>query len=174
MRCGASARAATGQSHVKRDEALLVGVLSDTHGLMRREALTALAGCDHILHAGDVGDESVLAALTALAPVTAVRGNTDNSAWALRLPETAFLRLGGVTVFLTHDRQRLRFDPAEDGIDAVVCGHTHAALNEVRAGVLHFNPGSAGPRRFDRPATIGRLRIRGQRATGEIVALRIR
>jgi putative phosphoesterase len=161
-------------STVLRRESLLIGVISDTHGLMRPEALAALAGCHHILHAGDVGDEQVLDALRACAPVTAVRGNTDTGAFGLRLPESALARFADVSVFLIHDVLRLRLDPQEDDIDVVVCGHSHAALNETVSGVLRFNPGSAGPRRFDRPVTVGRLRIDGRRVSGEIVALRPR
>jgi putative phosphoesterase len=159
---------------VPRPESLLVGVISDTHGLVRPQALAALADCDHILHAGDVGDEPVVDALRGCAPVTAVRGNTDTGTFGLRLPETALVRFAEVTVFVIHDIQRLRLDPRTEGIDVVVYGHSHAALNETVSGVLRFNPGSAGPRRFDRPATIGRLRIRGRRVAGEIVTLRAR
>lgn len=159
---------------MSRPEPLLVGVISDTHGLMRPEALAALAGCEHILHAGDVGDEQVLDALAALAPVTAVRGNTDTGPCGLRLPETAFVHFADVNVLVIHDVLRLRLNPAEEDINVVVCGHSHAALRETVAGVLRFNPGSAGPRRFGLPVTIGRLRIRGQRVVGEIVALRPR
>jgi len=159
---------------VPRPKSLLVGVISDTHGLVRPEALAALADCDHILHAGDVGDEPVLDALRGCAPVTAVRGNTDTGTCGLRLPETALVRFAAVTVFLIHDVLRLRLDPQAEGIDVVVYGHSHMALNETISGVLRFNPGSAGPRRFDRPATIGRLRIRGRRVAGEIVTLRVR
>ena len=157
-----------------RPESLLVGVISDTHGLVRPEALAALADCDHILHAGDVGEEPVLDALRACAPVTAVRGNTDTGTCGLRLPESALVRFAQVTVFLIHDILRLRLDPQEEGIDVVVSGHSHTALHDFVSGVLRFNPGSAGPRRFDRPATIGRLRIRGRRVAGEIVTLRVR
>jgi len=159
---------------VPRPETLLVGVISDTHGLMRPEALAALSGCDHILHAGDVGEDQVLDELRGVAPVTAVRGNVDTGACGLRLPESALVRFAGVTVFLIHDVLRLRLDPQEEGIDVVVCGHSHAALNETIHGVLRFNPGSAGPRRFDRPVTIGRLHVHGHRVTGEIVTLHAR
>lgn len=159
---------------MSRPESLLIGVISDTHGLVRPEALSALADCDHILHAGDVGDEQVLDALRGCAPVTAVRGNTDTGTCGLRLPESALVHFADVTVFLIHDVLRLRLVPETEGIDVLVCGHSHAALNETVSGVLRFNPGSAGPRRFDRPVTVGRLRIRGRRVAGEIVKLRAR
>jgi putative phosphoesterase len=153
---------------------VLVGVISDTHGLVRPAALAALRGVTHILHAGDVGDGGVLEALRELAPVTAVRGNVDSDTWALTLPESTLFAVGDARIFLLHDEHRLCFDPAFDRIDAVVAGHSHLPRNEVRDGVLHFNPGSAGPRRFDRPVTVGLLRISGRRVTGEIVRLRVR
>jgi uncharacterized protein len=155
-----------------RPEPLIVGVVSDTHGLLRPELLRALAGADHILHAGDIGEEEVLARLREIAPVTAVRGNTDGGAWALRLAEIELVHLGQTTLVVIHDAQRLRFDPAAEGLRVVVSGHTHLARNELCAGVLRFNPGSAGPRRFDRPVTFGRLRLLGRQVAGEIVTLR--
>ena len=121
-----------------------------------------------------MGDAGVLEALRALAPVTAVRGNVDGGTWALTLPETSLVTLGGARIFLLHDQHRLRFDPAFDEIDAVVAGHTHLPRNDVRDGVLLFNPGSAGPRRFDRPVTVGLLHITGGRIAGKIVRLRVR
>ena len=157
-----------------RTDPLLVGVVSDTHGLLRPELLTALAGCAHILHAGDVGDAVLLARLRALAPLTAVRGNTDTGAWALRLPETAFPSFGLARLVMIHDVHALRCDPAHDRLAAVVSGHSHVPRNETLGGVLYFNPGSAGPRRFDRPVTLGRLHIVGRRVQGEIVHLRAR
>ncbi len=147
-------------------------MVSDTHGVLRPELLRGLAGSDHILHAGDIGEEEILERLREIAPVTAVRGNTDTAAWALRLAETEFVRLGQVSLLLVHDAHRLRFDPAEDGVSVVVSGHTHLPRNELSGGVLRFNPGSAGPRRFDRPVTFGRLRVQGRQASGEIVTLR--
>jgi putative phosphoesterase len=150
---------------------LIVGVLSDTHGLLRPEAVAALRGATHILHAGDIGTPEILEALRALAPVTAVRGNVDTGAWAWGLPETTEVRLGDARIYLLHDAHRLAFDPAEDGLDVVVSGHSHIARSERRGSVLHFNPGSAGPRRFDRPITLGRLRILGRRVEAEILTL---
>jgi len=151
---------------------LIVGIVSDTHGLLRPEAVAALRGVSHILHAGDVGAPEILDALRALAPVTAVRGNIDTGAWALSLPETTQVQLGDARIYLLHDAHRLAFDPAEDGLDVVVSGHTHIARNERRGGgVLFFNPGSAGPRRFDYPITLGRLRIVGRRVEARVLTL---
>jgi putative phosphoesterase len=136
--------------------------------------MQALAGVDQILHAGDVGDRAVLEELRTLAPVTAVCGNTDTGAFGLSLPETTQVTLGDARLYLIHDELRLRFDPEEDGLDAVISGHTHLARNDRRGRVLRFNPGSAGPRRHERPVTIGRLRIVGRRVEGQIVELRVR
>src|SRR5437868_5506416 len=127
---------------------MLVGVISDTHGLLRPEAVAALRGSDHILHAGDVGGPEVLAALRVLAPLTVVRGNNDRGPWAEALPHDTLIELAGASIYLLHDRAELDLDPRAAGIAAVVCGHSHKPLQEERAGVLHFNPGSAGPRRF--------------------------
>jgi len=150
---------------------LIVGVISDTHGLLRPEALAALRGSAHILHAGDVGNAEVLAALRALAPVTAVRGNNDRGPWAEALPHDTVIDLGGASLFLLHDRAELDLDPRAAGLAAVICGHSHKPLAEERDGVLHFNPGSAGPRRFQLPITVGRLRIRDGRIQAEIIPL---
>jgi putative phosphoesterase len=151
---------------------MTIAVVSDTHGLVRPQLVRALRGVDHILHAGDVGDEDVIETLRALAPVTAVRGNTDTGAWALHLPETTEVRLGTKRVYLIHDLHRLRFDPQEDGLDVVVHGHTHQARVDWRGKLLVLNPGSVGPRRFDRPTTWARLRLGRARPVVEIVELR--
>jgi uncharacterized protein len=137
---------------------LTVGVVSDTHGLMRPEAVEALRGSDVILHAGDVGGSHVLLELGEIAPVIAVRGNVDGG-WARLLPERRRLDLGGVPVLVLHDRALLGLDPAEEGLGVVVFGHSHQPLTERRQGVLWFNPGSAGPRRFRLPVAVGRLTI---------------
>jgi hypothetical protein len=134
-----------------------VGVISDTHGLVRPEALAALAGADHIVHAGDIGALEVLAALAAIAPVTAVRGNNDHGPWALRLPAATTVRVGDVRLHVLHDVHELAIDPHT--VDVVISGHSHRPVNERRDGVLYFNPGSAGPRRFTLPIAVGRLRI---------------
>jgi hypothetical protein len=139
---------------------LTVGVVSDTHGLVRPEAKEALRGSDVILHAGDVGGSHVLEELGQLAPVIPVRGNVDGG-WARLLPERRRLDLGGVSVLLLHDRALLGLDPAEEGLGVVVFGHSHQPLAEKQRGVLWFNPGSAGPRRFQLPVSVGRLVIEG-------------
>lgn len=134
-----------------------IGVISDTHGWLRPEALSALAGADRILHAGDVGDPAVLSALAAVAPVSAVRGNCDRGDWASALPVADVVDLGGVSAYLLHDRSRLDLDPRAACIGVVVSGHTHQPLAERRDGVLYLNPGSAGPRRFHLPVTVAIL-----------------
>lgn len=147
-----------------------MGVISDTHGLLRPEALAALQGVDEILHAGDVGDEAVLDGLRALAPVTAVRGNVDQGAWARGLPSSVVLDRRGLRMLLLHDRNLLAPEAAA-AYDVVIAGHSHRVLSEVRDGVLHFNPGGAGPRRFRLPVTLGRLRVTARSVEPEIVAL---
>lgn len=136
----------------------LVGLISDTHGLLRDEALEALEGSEVIVHAGDVGDPGILERLRELAPVRAVRGNTDRGAWAETLPETEVVEVGGRSLYVVHDLDRLDLDPAAAGFDAVVYGHTHRPASEERGGVLFVNPGAAGHRRFGRPVTVARLR----------------
>lgn len=138
-----------------------VGVISDTHGLLRPEAISALAGCDLIVHAGDVGDVSVLERLREIAPVTAVRGNVDKGGWASALPDTAVLEVGDALFFVIHDLEELELDPAAAGIHAVVSGHSHRPHVEVRHGVLFINPGSAGPRRFSLPIALARILVKG-------------
>ena len=148
-----------------------VGVISDTHGLLRPEALNALRGSDYIIHAGDVGDPGILAQLGAIAPVTAVRGNTDRERWARELPATNVLQVGEVSIYVLHDVGTLDLDPRAACFGAVVSGHSHRPFQERREGVLFFNPGAAGPRRFNLPVTIGRLRIAGNQLSAEIIPL---
>jgi hypothetical protein len=152
-----------------------VGVISDTHGLLRPEALAALADADHIVHAGDIGTPEVLAALGAIAPVTAVRGNNDRERWARRIPTVATLRIGDVRLHVVHDVKELRLAP--DAADVVITGHSHRPVNERRDGVLYFNPGSAGPRRFSLPIAVGRLCIRptsaGPTVSADVCVLRV-
>ena len=150
---------------------LLVGIISDTHGLMRPQALDALRGSDLIIHAGDVGQPDVLEPLRALAPLHVVRGNVDRGAWAARLPATAHVDAGGHVFHVLHNIAELDLDPAAAGFSAVVYGHSHQPSIETRDGVLWLNPGSAGPRRFKLPVTVARLRVAGQRLTPEIVTL---
>lgn len=159
-----------------RDDAVtacghIVGLVSDTHGLLRAEALTALQGSDWILHAGDIGDGAILERLREIAPVAAVRGNNDHGTWASRLPQTHRLEVGGVRVFVIHDLAELAIDPVAIGVDVVVCGHSHRPVIERRAGVLFVNPGSAGPRRFQLPISVARLAITGHQVDAEMVML---
>jgi putative phosphoesterase len=149
---------------------LTVGVVSDTHGLVRPEAKEALRGSDVIVHAGDVGGNHVLQELGELAPVLAVRGNVDGG-WGRLLPERRRLDLGGVPVLVLHDRALLGLDPAAEGLGVVVFGHSHQPLSERRFGVLWFNPGSAGPRRFRLPVSVGRLVIEHGRVRPRLVDL---
>jgi putative phosphoesterase len=149
----------------------LVGVISDTHGLLRPEALDALAGSALIIHAGDVGRPEVLAGLAALAPVHAIRGNVDGD-WARHLPETRVVEAAGVCLYVLHDIRELALDPAARGFRAVISGHSHKASQSVQGGVLYLNPGAAGPRRFRLPVTLARLRIRDGALEPEIVTLR--
>jgi putative phosphoesterase len=150
---------------------VLVGVISDTHGLLRPEAVAALRGVDRIVHAGDIGAPEILAALAEIAPVTAVRGNNDRGPWAERVAHTQVLDAGGVHIYVVHDVAELDVDPAAAGFGVVIAGHSHQPRNELRDGVLWFNPGSAGPRRFTLPIALGRLTIEAGRARGEIVTL---
>jgi putative phosphoesterase len=149
---------------------LTVGVVSDTHGLVRPEAVEALEGSDVILHAGDIGGSHVLQELGALAPVIPVRGNADGG-WARLLPERRRLDLGGVPILVLHDRALLGLDPAEEGLGVVVFGHSHRPLAERRKGVLWFNPGSAGPRRFRLPVSVGRLEIEDGHVRPRVIRL---
>jgi putative phosphoesterase len=145
---------------------LRVGLVSDTHDLLRPEVLAYLRGSDHIVHAGDICGEAVLAALRALAPLTVVRGNNDRGAWAAALPQAATVRLGGVAVHVIHDLKELAL-PA--GVRVVVSGHSHQPKVQEREGVLYVNPGSAGPRRFRLPISAGELRIADGGVTAQLV-----
>ena len=148
-----------------------VGVISDTHRLLRPEAVTALQGAEHILHLGDVGDSEILKKLREIAPVTAIRGNVDVEGACARLPETEVVELGGATLYLLHNPADLDLSPEAAGFAAVLHGHTHRPRNEESRGVLYFNPGSAGPRRFTLPVTIGWLTIASGKVNGEIVSI---
>lgn len=136
-----------------------IGLISDTHGLLRSQALEALRGSDLILHAGDVGKPEILMALRELAPVVAVRGNVDTADWAKTLPETTVATAGDVLLYVLHDLHALDLDPAVSGFRVVVSGHSHQPDKFERAGVLYINPGSAGPRRFQLPVTVARLNL---------------
>jgi len=150
---------------------MTIGVISDTHGLLRPEALAALAGVQHILHAGDVGDAEILDRLRAIAPVTAIRGNIDEGGACGHLPPVEVVDLGGVSFYLLHDGKTLDLDPAAAGFAAVISGHSHRPAIVWRKGVLFFNPGSAGPRRFQLPVTVGKIRLAGVLLYPEILRL---
>jgi putative phosphoesterase len=150
---------------------ILLGIISDTHGLLRPEALHALHGSELIIHAGDVGKAEILESLRKIAPVVAVRGNVDTAPWADELPETNIVELGAHRIFVLHDRSRLAVDPAHAGFAAVVFGHTHKPLAEFQGRVMFLNPGSAGPRRFRLPITIARIRVSPSRLQPEIIDL---
>ena len=146
-------------------------MISDTHGLVRPEALAALAGVERIVHAGDIGDQAVLDALARVAPVTAVRGNNDRGRWAAEIPETEVVEVGGVSLYLLHDLHELDLEPRAAGFAAVISGHSHQPRLEEKDGVLYLNPGSAGPRRFKLPISLARLRIARGRVNAELVTL---
>jgi len=149
----------------------IVGVISDTHGLLRAEAIEALRGSDFIVHAGDVGAPEILGKLGAIAPVTAVRGNVDGGSWARRLPKTEVLEVDGISIYVLHILEELDVKPEAAGMSVVVYGHSHMPKPERKNGVLYFNPGSAGPRRFHLPVSVGKLVVEGGEVRGEIVEL---
>ena|SRR5437868_2330643 len=146
-----------------------IGVISDTHGLLRREAAEALQGAQQIIHAGDVGSLEVLDALRKIAPVTAVRGNVDDGDWARQLPLTAAIEAGGRTLYILHDVHELDCDPATSGFAAVISGHTHKPSEEMRHGVLYLNPGAAGPKRFKLPIMLARVYVEDQKLRVQFV-----
>jgi len=153
----------------KRD--ILIGVISDTHGLLRPEALDVLRGSDMVIHAGDVGSAAIIEELRRIAPVSAVRGNIDTDAWADGLPMTEIVDVGERTFFVLHQIAELDLDPAAAGFAAVIFGHSHQPSIETREGVLYLNPGSAGPRRFRLPVSIARVRVSPEEIRPEIVTL---
>jgi uncharacterized protein len=146
-----------------------VGLISDTHGLLRPEVTAFLRGSDFIVHGGDICDPAILDELRALAPVTAVRGNNDRGAWAEGLAETEWLRVGEVTIYAIHDLSQLDIDPQAEGVHVVVSGHSHQPHVERRDGVLFVNPGSPGPRRFKLPIAAGELNVQGAEVSARIV-----
>lgn len=138
-----------------------IGLISDTHGLLRAQAMEFLAGSDYIVHAGDICDPAILSALQTIAPVTAVRGNNDQGAWAGKIPETATLQVGAVLLYAIHDLAELAIDPRAAGVRVLVSGHSHKPRVDERDGVIFVNPGSAGPRRFSLPISVGEILIDG-------------
>ena len=150
---------------------MMIGLISDTHGLMRPEALAALRGCAAIVHAGDIGKPEVLDELRKLAPLTAIRGNVDT--WATDLPDTALVSFGGVRLYVIHDVKTLELDPRAAGFAAVISGHSHVPKAESRDGVLYLNPGSAGPRRFKLPISVATLRVSEHDLEPELVTLKV-
>lgn len=151
---------------------LKVGLISDTHGLLRPEAMEALSGSDFIIHAGDIGDQKVLEGLSRIAPVTAIRGNVDRRAWTSSLPDTEVLQAGDAFIYVVHNVADL--DPEAAGFQVVVSGHSHSPGWREKDGILFVNPGSAGPRRFSLPVAVGRLLIDGTRVTAEIIELDVK
>ncbi len=148
-----------------------IGLISDTHGLLRPEAVAALQGCDQIIHAGDIGKPQVLDGLRAIAPLEAIRGNIDTADWAQVLPERLDLRIEGLTLHVLHDLKQLDIDPLAAGVDVVIAGHSHKPKVERRDGVLYVNPGSAGPRRFSLPISLALLELNDDQAQVELISL---
>ncbi len=156
---------------IEHRDARSIGVISDTHGLLRPEAIDVLGGSKHIIHAGDIGDPAILDRLSEIAPVTAVRGNVDREVWAKNIPEINVLEVDGVSIYILHILLNLDLKPKAAGIDAVIYGHNHIPKQELKDGVLYFNPGSAGPRRFQLPVTVGKLIVQDGKIRGEVIQL---
>src|SRR6185369_15114714 len=144
-----------------------IGIISDTHGLLRPEAERCLAGVNHIIHAGDIGHPEIVDALRRIAPVTAIRGNVDSGEWARQYPDTKFVRLAGKSIYVLHDPKTLQADPGA-GIDVIIFGHSHVPKIDTVGGVLYLNPGSAGPRRFKLPITLATLEVTAEGIRPEI------
>ncbi|HZP17988.1 MAG TPA: metallophosphoesterase family protein [Terriglobales bacterium] len=150
---------------------MVIGVISDTHGVLRPEAVRALKGSKYIVHAGDIGNPEIIGKLAEIAPVTAVRGNVDRAAWARKVPGTNILAAGGVSIYVLHNLEDLDLNPEAAGFAAVIYGHSHVPKQEMRNGVLYLNPGSAGPKRFQLPVTLGRVYLMHGELRAEIVDL---
>jgi len=157
--------------HHRIHEQGTIGVISDTHGLLRPEAVRALEGSDIIVHAGDIGSPEVLSALKAIAPLFAVRGNTDNSPWSSKIPASDTANFRGLLFHVLHDIGRIDLDPQAAGIHIVISGHSHIPAITQKDGVLYLNPGSAGPRRYALPVTLARITIQGKELSPEIISL---
>jgi putative phosphoesterase len=152
---------------------MIIGVISDTHGLLRPEAVELLRGSEHIIHAGDIGSPEIIPELRKIAPVTAIRGNVDTQAWARAFSETEVVELGGMDFYIIHDANALDLNPKAAGFAAVISGHSHQPKQEIKNGVLYFNPGSAGPGRFKLPISVGRLAIADGNLSGQILEIKI-
>lgn len=152
---------------------MIVGVISDTHGLLRPEAIEALQDAEHIIHAGDIGAEDIIPALREIAPVTAIRGNVDNEPWTRQYHEIEVVELAGAQLYVIHDAHALDLNPKAAGFAAVISGHSHQPSQKTKDGILYFNPGSAGPRRFKLPISVGKLQILDGKITSEIIELQI-
>jgi putative phosphoesterase len=150
---------------------LRVGVISDTHGLLRPDARAFLVGCDYIVHGGDVGGAGILDELAAIAPLIAVRGNNDTEPWAAHLPPTELIRVGGVFFYVIHNLEELDIDPAAAGVRVIISGHSHKPMIEERDQVLYVNPGSSGPRRFKLPISVGEIIVSGGAVEARIIDL---
>jgi len=148
---------------------MILGLISDTHGLLRDRALRAMQNAGLIIHAGDVGDPKILEALENLAPVMAVRGNVDTAAWAGKLPSTAEVKVGAVGIYILHDVQELKLNSIPSGVSVIVSGHSHKPGQATRSGILYINPGSAGPRRFNLPVTVARFDLERQPWKAEFI-----
>lgn len=152
---------------------MLIGVISDTHGLLRPQAVAALQGCSHIIHAGDIGGPEIMADLGKIAPVTAVRGNMDRGAWAHAYPVTASVVLGNKLFYVLHDLSKLDLVPGASGFHVVISGHSHQPFEEIKDGVLFLNPGSAGPKRFNLPVCLALLQLADESMSTRLVELKI-
>jgi putative phosphoesterase len=152
-------------------QSLRVGLVSDTHGLLRAAARAFASGCDYIIHGGDIGSARILDELAAMAPLIAVRGNNDKEAWAAHLPETEMIRVGGVFVYVIHDISQLDIEPHAAGVQVIVSGHSHKPMIERRDGILYVNPGSCGPRRFKLPISVGELIVEGSQVKARNIEL---
>ena len=151
---------------------MIIGVISDTHGLLRPEAVELLRGSEHIIHAGDIGSPEIIPELRKIAPVTAIRGNVDTQAWARSFAETEVVELAGMDIYIIHDANALDLNPQAAGFAAVISGHSHQPKQEVKNGVVYFNPGSAGPRRFKLPISVGKLVIEDGNLNGQILEIK--
>jgi putative phosphoesterase len=152
---------------------VIIGVISDTHGLLRPEAVELLRGSEHIIHAGDIGAPEIITELEKIAPVTAIRGNVDTQAWARLFAETEVVELAGVYLYVIHDANALDLSPKAAGFAAVISGHSHKPKQEMKDGVLYFNPGSAGPRRFALPTSVGKITMADGKVSAEILEIEL-